>query len=130
MPMQACSRERRKIVPPPLRIRACKNRHTGPNYAALVVRDNLWRPDAVFTNHEAEVWASQAPAVISNFCFIQLTELCRQVCWLSQSQWSHLDLQEKPKAFKCHTDAHIINHVYRNSLLILKGNKTWSLQPC
>lgn len=59
----------------------CKNRHTGTYYAALVVRDNLWRLD-VFTVHEDEVWALGARALISNkwFCFTEVNVL--QAVWL------------------------------------------------
>lgn len=58
-----------------------KNRHTGTYYAALLVRDNLWRLD-VFTIHEVQVWALWARALISDkwFCFMEVTVL--QAVWL------------------------------------------------
>lgn len=55
--------------------------------AISLVRDNPRRLTTGFTDHEVELWVSEAPAAIRNrsFCFIQLTERRGPFYWSPQA---------------------------------------------
>lgn len=111
--IQACSQEQKKIVPPPSLLRACKNRHAGTHYAALLVRDNLWRLDAVFTSRGVGITRSSVLISYTSFCFTQLTELCT-VLLVNTIKRVLSRFTVKAAAFKYHTDPHIIKHILKH----------------